>query len=85
MTFANIQQEVYQILQDMGLSQKAITNKASFQKDLGLDSLDFAELFMEVELRFQIDISILEMEKMTTVIDIVNYLYELNQSFSYEE
>lgn len=81
MTFLAIQQEIYKILQDMGLTRNAITPSASFQKDLGLDSLDFAELIMEIELRFQLDIPIVEMEKVTTVKGAVDYLYLLSQGF----
>jgi len=39
-----IQTQITTILKSMGIAEKAITNDASFYKDLGLDSLDVAEL-----------------------------------------
>jgi len=42
MTQKKIKKEVFHILSGMGVSEKALTAKASFIKDLGLDSLDFA-------------------------------------------
>lgn len=74
MTQKNIQKEVVTILNNMGISEKAITTKASFIKDLGLDSLDFAELVMELETAFNMDIPILEVEKINTVNEVVTYI-----------
>ncbi len=62
-----IKKEVFNILQDMGIAQKAITLKASLCKDLGLDSLDFTELVMEFEHRFNVEIPTLEAENIQTV------------------
>lgn len=70
----NIKNEIYKVLIEMGIAPKAITNKASCYKDLGLNSLDFAELVMEVEQRFDIEIPILEAEKFLTVQHAIDYL-----------
>ena len=51
------------ILKNRGIAEKAITKNVSFQIDLGLDSLDFAELIMEMETSFDINIPALEAEK----------------------
>ena len=74
MTQKNIKKEVFHILSSMGISQKAITGNASFIKDLGLDSLDFAELLMELELVFRVDIPVVEAENLQTVPEAVLYI-----------
>ena len=70
----NIQQEITTILSNMGIAQKAITGTASFVKDLGLDSLDFAELVMEMETVFDLEIPILEAEHIKTIHQAVDYI-----------
>jgi len=70
----NVKKEIYKVLCDMGIARKAITNKASFYKDLGLDSLDFAEMVMEVEQRFNVEIPALEAENIATVQQAIDYL-----------
>lgn len=74
MTQKKIKKEVFHILSSMGISQKALTVNASFIKDLGLDSLDFAELLMELELVFSVDIPIVEAENLQTVQEAVLYI-----------
>lgn len=75
MTQTDIRREVIAVLMNMGIATKAITDHASFQKDLGLDSLDFAEMVMEFEMRFNLDIPFTEAELITTVSDAIRYLY----------
>ena len=74
MTTTQIKKEIFEVLIHMGLPLQALTEKASFQKDLGLDSLDFAELVMEFEYRFNVELPILEMEKVTTIRAAIGYL-----------
>lgn len=74
MTPINIKREVAAVLVDMGIAEKAITEKANFSKDLGLDSLDFVEMVMEFELRFNISIPTTEAEKICTVKQAIDYL-----------
>ncbi|MEM1118834.1 MAG: acyl carrier protein [Bacteroidota bacterium] len=69
-----VKNEIYTILEDMGIARKAITAKASFYKDLGLDSLDFAELVMEVEQRLNVEIPTVAAENMLTVQQAIDYL-----------
>ena len=76
MTQINIKREVISVLNEMGIAEKAITEKASFSKDLGLDSLDFVEMVMQFELRFNIDIPTLEAEDICTVKQAIDYLYK---------
>ena len=74
MTQINIQKQVIDILGNMGIAEKALTAKASFIKDLGLDSLDFAELVLELEAAFSVEIPIIEAEELTTVQEAVLYI-----------
>lgn len=74
MTQTDIKREVIAVLVGMGVPQKAITDKASFQKDLGLDSLDFAEMVMEFEMRFHLDIPFTEAEDINDVGEAVCYV-----------
>ncbi len=70
----NVKNEIYKVLREMGIAPKSITSKASFYKDLGLDSLDFAEMVMEVEQRFNVEIPVLEQENILTVQNAIDYL-----------
>ena len=74
MTQKKIKKEVFHILSSMGVSEKALTVKVSFIKDLGLDSLDFAELLMELELVFSLNIPVVEAENLQTVQEAVLYI-----------
>ena len=70
----DIQYHLTEILKEMGIKEKAIIEKASFYKDLGLDSLDFAEMIMVFENRFNIEIPMLEAEQIQTVKQATHYL-----------
>jgi len=74
MTHTDVKRGVYAVLIEMGIPQKAITDKASFQRDLGLDSLDFAEMVLQFEMRFDVDMPITEAEDITTVKEAIDYL-----------
>jgi len=74
MTQKNIHQKILAILLNMGIAEKAVTEKASFIRDLGLDSLDFAELVMELEMAFGLEIPILEAENIQNIYQAVSYI-----------
>ena len=55
-----IKQMVTDILVNkIGLEESEITADANFTKDLGIDSLDYAELVMEFEQAFDIKINVI--------------------------
>lgn len=56
LSLIEIKSTIKEILEDYGIEQKALTDQASFSNDLGFDSLDFAELLMTLENRFDIAI-----------------------------
>lgn len=53
---------------------KQVTATASFEKDLGLDSLDVVELVMAFEEEFAVEIPDADADKIATVQDAVDYL-----------
>ena len=71
----NTLDQVADLLVDrLGITKTEITPKASFTRDLGLDSLDYAELIMAFEQQFDIRIPDTEAETLETVQKAVDYL-----------
>ena len=58
----------------IGLSDNEITEDANFIKDLGIDSLDFAELVMEFEQAFDIRIPDSDAEQLSTIGEAADYI-----------
>lgn len=56
-----------------------ITESTSFKDDLGMDSLELAELIMEFEKTFNCEIPEDEAEKIITVADAVQYLESIKE------
>jgi acyl carrier protein len=71
----DVQKKITAILIDkLGINESEITPDASFVKDLGIDSLDYAELVMEFEQTFDIKIPDDDAEKMQTIGQAVAYI-----------
>jgi NADH dehydrogenase (ubiquinone) 1 alpha/beta subcomplex 1 len=51
-----------------------VSASATFDKDLGLDSLDVVELVMALEEEFGVEIPDAEADKISSIQDAVNYL-----------
>ncbi|OGO05328.1 MAG: acyl carrier protein [Chloroflexi bacterium RBG_13_56_8] len=64
------------IVDQLGVSEDAVTMEARFREDLEADSLDLVELIMAFEEEFGGDISDEDAQKIATVGDIVAYLEE---------
>lgn len=62
------------IIEQLGVSEDAVSNEASFIDDLGADSLDIVELIMALEEEFDIEIPDSDAEKIVTVGDVVEYI-----------
>ncbi|HEV8323662.1 MAG TPA: acyl carrier protein [Myxococcota bacterium] len=62
------------IAERLDVEKEKVTMEASFQNDLGADSLAIVELVMELEEEFKIEISDEEAEKITTVKDAVEFI-----------
>ncbi len=73
----SIQQKITTILTEkIGIPESEITPDASFVKDLGIDSLDYAELVMEFEQTFDIKIPDDDADKLQTIGQAVSYIQE---------
>ena len=75
---ATVAEKVKEIIVDkLGVATEAVTENASFNNDLGADSLDTVELIMEFEKAFDITIPDEDAsEKVTTVGDVIKYIEE---------
>jgi acyl carrier protein len=71
----NVAKRVTEILvEKLGIAESEITPEANFVKDLGIDSLDYAEIVMEFEQSFNIRIPDEDAEKMQTYGQAVKYI-----------
>ncbi len=74
---SNTQDKVTQILvEKIGIAATEATLDANFIKDLGIDSLDYAEIVMEFEQTFDIRIPDSDAEKLQTVGQAIKYIDE---------
>lgn len=74
-TMPDIQKKVTSILiEKLGIPESEITPDANFVKDLGIDSLDYAELVMDFEQTFDIKIPDDDAEKLQTISQAVKYI-----------
>ena len=72
---SEIEERVKAIIVDkLGVSESEVTPEATFQQDLGADSLDTVELIMEFEKEFDIQIPDEKAETIQTVQDAVSYI-----------
>lgn len=71
----SIEQQVKNIVaEQLGVEVEKVTNEASFQDDLGADSLDTVELVMALEEAFGCEIPDEDAEKITTVQAAIDYV-----------
>jgi acyl carrier protein len=74
-TRMDIDRKITEILvTKLGIAETEVTPDANFIKDLGIDSLDYAELVMEFEDAFGIKIPDNEAEKLETISEAVGYI-----------
>jgi len=62
------------VIEQLDVSEDAVSNAASFVDDLGADSLDTVELVMALEEEFECEIPDDEAEKITTVQQAIDYV-----------
>ena len=71
----DVAQKVQSILVDkLGIAPTEVTPDANMLRDLGIDSLDYAELIMEFEQTFDIRIPDEDAEKLITVKQATDYI-----------
>ena len=62
------------IIEKLGVEESEVTPEASFNNDLGADSLDTVELIMEFEKEFELSIPDEHAENIATVGNAIAYL-----------
>ena len=62
------------IVEQLGIKPEEVTMEASFQEDLGADSLDIVELIMAFEEEFDLKIPDEDAETIDTVGDAIEYI-----------
>jgi acyl carrier protein len=71
----DVSKRVGQILiEKLGIAESEITPDANLVKDLGIDSLDYAEIVMDFEQTFDIKIPDDDAEKLSTIGSAVSYI-----------
>lgn len=76
---ANIDKIKDIIVDKLGIDEEKVTPEASFKDDLGADSLDIAELVMELEDEFDMEIPDEEAEKINTVGDALDFIDKIEK------
>ena len=64
------------VAENLGVDVSTITEKSSFKEDLGADSLDLFEMVMGLEEEFGVEIPTEDLEKITTVGEVIAYIEE---------
>ena len=65
------------LIDDMGVDPELITMEAELKNDLGINSLDLADLVFQCEDKFGVTIEDDELSKFITVKDVVDFLSTL--------
>ena len=76
MNRVEISKNIKEVLENYGIPPKELKPTTSFINDLGLDSLDFAELILTVEQIFDVSISF-DHDNIHTIDDLVNTIEQL--------
>ncbi len=66
------------LVDELQIDRDEITMDAELSNDLGINSIELADLVMLCEDKFGIEINDEDIRKFTTVRDVVNYLESLN-------
>ena len=62
------------ISENLEINTDNVTESSSFKEDLGIDSLDLFELVMAMEEEFDMEIPSDDLENMSTVGDVIEYI-----------
>ena len=62
------------ILERLNLGEMEITEDTRFKEDMSVDSLDLFEMAMAIEEEFHVEIPSEDLEKITTVGSVIEYL-----------
>ncbi|PGH40267.1 MAG: acyl carrier protein [Candidatus Nephrothrix sp. EaCA] len=71
----DVNAEIVSLLKEkLGVPESVLTSDASLEKDLGIDSLDYAEIIMELEQQFNIRIPDKDIRKIETIGQAAEYV-----------
>ena len=74
-TSGGLRRRLLQVIdEEFGIAEKTIHDESNFMYDLGLDSLDLAQLQLAMELEFKIEVSNADMKEVMTVGDALLFL-----------
>ena len=62
------------VMEQLDVTREQCVLEASFIDDLGADSLDIVELLMEMEEAFDVEIADEELEKISSIKDVIEFL-----------
>ena len=62
------------VAESLNVEESTLSETTSFKEDLGADSLDLFEMVMAFEEAFEVEIPSEDLEKITTVGDVVKYI-----------
>lgn len=66
------------LVEELQIDRDEITMDAELSNDLGINSIELADLVMLCEDKFEIEINDEDIRQFVTVADVVNYLESLN-------
>ena len=66
------------LAEELGVNADEITAETPFKEDLGADSLDLFELVTNLEEEYNIEIPAEQLEEMTTVGKVIDYLKSIH-------
>lgn len=64
------------IAKNLSISEDKVTMEADFVNDLGADSIDLVEIYMDLEDEFNMSIPDQDLPNIKTVADLVNFIDE---------
>ncbi len=62
------------MVEQLHVDEEVVTEQSSIKEDLGADSLDLFELVLALEEAFDIEIPTEDLEQISTVQDVMNYI-----------
>ena len=62
------------VAESLNVEESTLSETTSFKEDLGADSLDLFEMVMAFEEAFEVEIPSEDLERITTVGDVVKYI-----------
>ena len=71
----SVEEKIKKLIENkFGINPRDYTDNSDFREDLGCDSLDLIDLVMEVEREFNIAIPDIDIDQVTTIGGLINYV-----------